>query len=321
MFPNKRPWENDKELTNLKNRRRKAKKALMKSVNDDAKTKYNDLCARYAISYRKKNEIYLNIVQKNISKDPTAFWDFVRVKNSNNRLPNKIELDNESANDEKSMANIFAKYFESIYAESVDEEIDFINEINDGTDNDENININSDDVLKILKNLNVKKGRGPDEYPPILYKSCAESISGPIGIIIKQMLNTGQFPGKLKVSYVTPIHKSGSKLLAKNYRSVSVVSPLAKVIELVLIDKRLPKIEAKLSIHQHGFTRKRSTVTNLLVATNDFAKSIVNKSQTDVIYTDFEKAFDRVNHNSIKEDKGFWTWKEINSCYLFISTK
>ena len=53
----------------------------------------------------------------------------------------------------------------------------------------------------------------------------------------------------------------------------------------------------RLSGNQFGFMKMRSTSTNLLTLSYDIAKNLDSLTQTDVIYTDFAKAFDRVDHN------------------------
>lgn len=313
------PWENNKRLINLKNRIRKAKKLLAKSKTSDNQFKYEMLCNEYSSLYKNIYENYLNNIQKNFASNPKAFWSFVKLKRSNSNYPNVMKYKNEKSHDNDSMANIFATFFSSIYKKSDNTRSDILNLINESP-NDETNNkiINCNDVLNAIKKLNVKKGKGPDMFPPSVYKYCAFAISIPISIIMNNSLNSGSYPELLKNSCVTPIFKSGAKNEAMNYRSVSVVSPLSKIFELVLIDMWSDKINEKLSIHQHGFTKQRSTLSNLAIATTDYSKAIVKKLQTDIIFTDFEKAFDRVDHyRFIKKaiDFGF----DRNSLKLMLS--
>lgn len=66
-----------------------------------------------------------------------------------------------------------------------------------------------------------------------------------------------------------------------------------------------------ISSNQHGFVRGRSTTTNLLELTSTVVRAFECRSQTDVVYTDFSKAFDRVNHQILLlklERLGFPVW-------------
>jgi len=57
------------------------------------------------------------------------------------------------------------------------------------------------------------------------------------------------------------------------------------------------ELNIELIDEQHGFRSKRSTVTNLAILKQDIIDSFSSKAQKDVIYTDFNKAFDRIDHN------------------------
>ena len=50
---------------------------------------------------------------------------------------------------------------------------------------------------------------------------------------------------------------------------------------------------------QHGFRNKLSTITQLIITTTDWANTPNNKGQTDIIFLDFSKAFDKISHKFI----------------------
>lgn len=75
-----------------------------------------------------------------------------------------------------------------------------------------------------------------------------------------------------------------------------IIPTIAKVFEMVTFDKISFYVQGKISQNQHGFVRKRSTCTNLLQMVNYTMGSMIDKRQTDVLYTNFKKAFDRVDH-------------------------
>ena len=50
---------------------------------------------------------------------------------------------------------------------------------------------------------------------------------------------------------------------------------------------------------QHGFRKKRSTISQLIITINDFASTLRDKKQTDAILLDFSKAFDKVDHEGL----------------------
>lgn len=71
---------------------------------------------------------------------------------------------------------------------------------------------------------------------------------------------------------------------------------MGKLFESLVTDVLTVKLQSTVSVSQHGFMKKRSAATNLVEFTNYVSNSIECGFQTDVIYTDFSKAFDRVSH-------------------------
>ncbi|XP_062542087.1 uncharacterized protein LOC134210083 [Armigeres subalbatus] len=94
-----------------------------------------------------------------------------------------------------------------------------------------------------------------------------------------------------------PAHKKGSKRDINNYRGITSLNAVSKLFELVILEPLEAHCKPFLSNDQHGFTSGRSTATNLLCLTSFITNSMVQRAQTDVIYTDLAAAFDKVNHD------------------------
>ena len=94
-------------------------------------------------------------------------------------------------------------------------------------------------------------------------------------------------------SFLIPIHKKGPKHQIENYRGIAKLSAIPKIFEKIVKDKILICIFP----HQHGFLAGKSTITNLVSFTKYVLDSIEAGYQVDVIYTDFSKAFNKVDHN------------------------
>ena len=112
-------------------------------------------------------------------------------------------------------------------------------------------------------------------------------------------LSTGIFLNHWKISEVVPIHKSGIKHDVCNYRPISKILCIPKLLEKIVTSKLSPQINMCLSDNQHGFRSGRSTCTNLVLFTNFVFQNFKSRLQTDVIYTDFAKAFDKVCHETL----------------------
>lgn len=151
-------------------------------------------------------------------------------------------------------------------------------------------------VLNALLMLNTKKGLRSGHTPPLVLKLCAFELCYPLFSIFNLSLRHGVFPDRWKVSFITPIFKSGSRSDVANYRGVAILETIGKLLESIICGILTDHYRNYISRSQHGFISGRSVVTNLVEFTQSALETIEKGSQMDVIYTDFSKAFDRVNH-------------------------
>lgn len=128
-------------------------------------------------------------------------------------------------------------------------------------------------------------------------KSCSEGLVAPLYNIFNQSLSSNVFPDRWKSSYIKPTHKSGSRNVVENYRGVAILTTFGKLFESLVCDLICNGLSSLVSQEQHGFVKGRSTSTNLLEFVSHAIKVIESGSQLDVIYTDFQKAFDSVSHS------------------------
>jgi len=111
---------------------------------------------------------------------------------------------------------------------------------------------------------------------------------------------------------IATIFKSGDKSLVNNYRPISLLCSISKVLEHLVYNKIISHIIAHQSPYQFGFLSNRSTLQQLLILFNDINNA---HDQTDVIYSDFCKAFDSIPHNelllklkSMDISSKWWVW-------------
>lgn len=117
-------------------------------------------------------------------------------------------------------------------------------------------------------------------------------------LIFQRSIDTGNFPDRWKISYITPIFKSsGDKQNIKQYRPVCISSIIPKLFENLVSRQLYPILSTVIAENQHGFLKGKSTATNLVSFTDYVISSIQQGHQVDCIYTDFSKCFDRINHD------------------------
>ena len=156
-------------------------------------------------------------------------------------------------------------------------------------------------VTEILSGLNSSKATGLDNIPARFVKDGSKCIAYPLshtGIFHDLSLRSSIIPQDLKSARVTPLHKKNSKTEAGNYRPVSVLCIISKVLEKIVflqIDKYLEE-KTVLYEHQSGFRSSHSTET-CLIHLMDWIRMKSDKGNfVGMVLLDLQKAFDTVNH-------------------------
>ncbi|CAB4016927.1 Hypothetical predicted protein, partial [Paramuricea clavata] len=156
------------------------------------------------------------------------------------------------------------------------------------------------DISKMLmkSDLSRSKATGLDKISSRLLRECPDLIAESLSYIFNRSIVSGVFPDEWKHAKVAPIHKQGKRNCPDNYRPISIVSVVAKVFERIIYDQLYLFLSENslLTNCQSGFRGLHSTVTALLEATNDWAYNIDHGSVNAVLFLDFRKAFDTVDH-------------------------
>ena len=165
------------------------------------------------------------------------------------------------------------------------------------TQDDFEIDFSSTRIQQLMNNINVNKSSRPDQIPGIVLKKCAQSISIPLSNLFNNIYYSGNVPLEWKQANVVPIHKKGDKSDISNYRPISLTSLVAKIMERIIQDELLLRTRHLLSDTQHGFVKDKSCATSILTLSDDISTLLHNNIGCDIIYFDFQKAFDTVRHD------------------------
>lgn len=247
--------------------------------------------------------------QENISmqcKDnPKKFWNYIKNKTraSDSIGDIKYVKDDGSislAKTDEDKANIFCKYFSSVFNIEGDSSFDTLpmyDNISDMSD----INFDCDDIAKRLKKLNVNKSEGPDGIHPRVLSENSDVLAYPLKLIFEKSFSSNKLPLDWRSGNIATIFKKGSRLDAGNYRPISVTCICCKIMESIIRDNITAHLISNkvFSKKQFGFIKGRSTVLQLLKVMDIWTESLESGGQIDVIYTDLEKAFDKVPHKRL----------------------
>ena len=140
------------------------------------------------------------------------------------------------------------------------------------------------------------KSPGVDGIPPKLLMETVEQISIPLARVFNLSLKEGVVPFEWKEANIIPLFRKGSRNKSENYRPVSLTSVICKLLERLIKDHMVDFLvkHKLLNSSQHGFLKARSCLTNMLCFLEEITKWIDVGSPVDIIYLDFQKAFDKV---------------------------
>jgi hypothetical protein len=162
------------------------------------------------------------------------------------------------------MANHFNNFFTSA-GKNISESVMHVSKKAEGyVDYGRNIppmslgNTTPDNVLKVIKKFKPKNICDIDGVSTKMIQFVGSEIAVPLAHIFNLSLSTGQFSSSLKQCRVIPIFKSGDSLNCDNYRPISLLSSISKVLEKIVAEKLVYHLNSNdlLYQHQYGFVKK-----------------------------------------------------------------
>ncbi|CAM5103935.1 unnamed protein product [Natator depressus] len=194
-------------------------------------------------------------------------------------------------------ANVLNAFFASVFTNKVSSQTAALGITTWGVDGQPSVE--KEVVRDYLEKLDVHKSMGPDELHPRVLKELAAVIAEPLAIIFENSWRTGEVPDDWKKANVVPIFKKGKEEDPGNYRPVSLTSVPGKIMEQVLKESILKHLHERKVIRnsQHGFTKGKSCLTNLIAFYDEITDSVDEGKAVDVLFLDFSKAFDTVSHS------------------------
>lgn len=259
-------------------------------------------------------------------RNPKAIWRYIKSNNKvRPRVPNLKKPDGSFTTTDSEAADILNKQYYSAFTKEDTNTIPDIPLKHLTTPELDTFEINEVEVLKELKNLKPNKSPGIDGIHPRVLKENAEVLAHPITLIFRKSLSSGILPSHWLQALVTPIFKKGSKTSAENYRPVSLTCILCKILEKIIVRQIIKHIVENhfASKRQHGFTSGKSVTTNLLEVMNIWTEALMHHIPIDVLYLDYQKAFDTVPHlRLLKQVQSFGiTGEALNWLKAFLSDR
>ncbi len=157
------------------------------------------------------------------------------------------------------------------------------------------------DVYDQLLSIDTNKSYGPDGVSPRLLKEGGAALATPLLQLYQMSIKLGKFPKLWKQANVVPIHKKDKLSLMTNYRPISLLSGVGKILERIVFKYVFNFFRENfiISLFQSGFLPGMSTVTQLLEVYHNFVKAVDDGKEIRVVFLDISKAFDKVWHKGL----------------------
>ena len=131
-------------------------------------------------------------------------------------------------------------------------------------------------VYRLLARLDISKATGPDGISARVLKECAKELAKPLSQLFALCFSCGVQPESWKTANVVQIHKRSSRSVLKNYRPVSLLCIMSKVMETIVNRQLMNHLERQqlLTPHQFGFRRGLGTTDALQALHNAWLTSL-----------------------------------------------
>ena len=258
-----------------------------------------------------KKNYCTNAINDNVNNSKKLWGTIRKLIPKNVSTVSKVKTNNGFTSNDEETASQFNDYFTTVgnnLAEHFKKNNDNNNEdSNNGISPNRNVDyvdfqfdvITPDFVFDQICNYSNNKSTGISNTSIKLLKLAAPIICHPLAYICNLSMFTSTFPSDWKKAKVTPVYNSGDKSDVGNYRPISVLPILSKILERTVHDQLYKYLTCNnvLNQCQSGFRSKYSTNTALLDVTDYILQNANEGKVTASIFLDLKKAFDTVNHD------------------------
>ena len=157
------------------------------------------------------------------------------------------------------------------------------------------------EISKLIDNIPNKISSGHDSITNVLLKKIKNGIVNPLTDIFNASLSLGEFPDIMKLAEVIPLYKGKSREIESNYRPISLLITLSKILEKIIYNRVYGFLTDSDQIYQsqYGFRKRHSCEHAIGELTGEIVKNLENKKLTATIFLDLSKVFDTLEHSTL----------------------
>ena len=305
------PWITAGIVTSTKKAKLLYKQTLKKNCNDhclDKYKRYNQLLTKVRRNAQQSH--YLKMCE-NFRNNTSKLWRTINEISGTLRDKSNI-IDHITINaidyQPKQIANEFGKYFGNIgkkFANNIPKSLKNVSTyLEKIRHNSCSLFMNpctTHEIKRLINSIPNKTSSGHDDISNKLLKEICESIFPALDYIVNESLKLGEFPTVMKLAEVVPLFKSGKSEIVGNYRLISLLMTISKVLEKVVYNQVYRFLVDTDQIYecQYGFRSQHSCEHAIGQLVGHVIKNLELKKDMISVFLDLSKAFDSLQHDII----------------------
>ena len=255
---------------------------------------------------------YLHDLVWKSRKDSKRLWAVLnritgKIRNKK-EIPNEISINGVLSKDKKIISDGFAMYYSEIGA-NIAKDIENRSKAQDQLKfkvEKQNTTCfffptSNIEIERFIKGLKSKNSKGYDEITNNILKAIFPSIINALRIIFNKSMSSGEFPENMKLAIVKPLYKAKEKSEICNYRPISLLPVLSKILEKI-VNSRMVNYLNRYGINyegQYGFRKNRNTTDAILDLTGNILEGFDKGMISIALFLDMTKAFDSIKHETL----------------------
>lgn len=303
------PWVNSNLAKLIKHKRNLWRKCKRYPNNRNLKEKMERIEALIPKCFDDARNNYYRNRFKEVGTNPKAMWREVNEMLGKQKSQTIEKIDGEQGvtlYQPSEIAGEFNKYFSEV-GKSMSAMIPKRsgNYLNIENWNNRNVvneslvleSVSQNEVEMEIKELDINKSAGYDGITNKCIKLNMEAISPPLTKLVNQCINVGAYPKLLKIQKITPIYKEGDKLKTSNYRPISVLPAINRILERIIYKRLYSFLNGTNFFYckQFGFRSGVSTTTAIMELTDMIINNFEEKKVISSVFLDLKKAFDTID--------------------------
>ena len=306
----KDPWLSIGLLKCIRKQQSLYKQTLKRPCTEQALAKYKNYRNKLKQIIRKSKEDYYRSKCIEFKRNTSKLWKLIqrltcKTKDRTN-LIEYLKIDNIDYHEHKIIAEEFAKHFATVgrnYANQIPTEKHQIDHyLTQIPLNPKSIFLTPtcpSEIRSIIGKLPNKSSSGHDNISSILLKNLQDSLIPPLTLLFNNSLKDGVFPHGMKAADVIPLHKNREKYLVTNYRPISLLITISKILEKVVYKRTYNFLSntGQLYQSQYGFSSGHSCLNAISELVGNILKNNEENKLTIGVFIDLSKAFDTLSHS------------------------